>query len=156
MADDDGLGVEEWEIPFKDLEFGRLVGKGNFGCVWEGEYVGAYIEPNGYIKKTPGWEGLHFLHLGDGNLERKMTCLSPLVGTAVAIKKVEQQGVENLPPEYVLDKETAFKYFQRELSVLKYALLFFSSLHPSLVKTSIACHFFSFGVLPLSVTPLCL
>ncbi len=44
MADDDGLGVEEWEIPFKDLEFGRLVGKGNFGCVWEGEYVGAYTE----------------------------------------------------------------------------------------------------------------
>lgn len=96
------------------------------------------------------------MHLGDGNLDPKNDLSVTPVGTAVAIKKVEQQGVENLPPEYVLDKETAFKYFQRELSVLKYAPPFFF-LHPlPFLKAPIFyAIFFSFGaaVLPLCVTP---
>lgn len=40
----------------------------------------------------------------------------------MAIKKVEQQNIENLPEESIMDEELAAKYLQRELSVLKYVL----------------------------------
>jgi serine/threonine protein kinase len=41
---DDGLPEdEEWNIPFQDLEFGKRVGNGNFGCVYKGEYLGAPV-----------------------------------------------------------------------------------------------------------------
>lgn len=35
-----GFGEEDWDMEFEELEFGDLVGKGNFGCVWKGEYIG--------------------------------------------------------------------------------------------------------------------
>eukprot|EP01087_Luapelamoeba_hula_P015462 TRINITY_DN4625_c0_g1_i4.p1 TRINITY_DN4625_c0_g1~~TRINITY_DN4625_c0_g1_i4.p1 ORF type:complete len:522 (+),score=134.37 TRINITY_DN4625_c0_g1_i4:39-1604(+) len=93
-ADDgDGYGIEEWNIEYGDLEFYNMVGKGNFGCVYSGEYI----------------------------------------GTPVAIKKVEQQNVADLPEESVMDEELAAKYLHRELSVLK------SIHHPNVVQFMGVC-----------------
>ncbi|KAL6072799.1 hypothetical protein QOT17_005346 [Balamuthia mandrillaris] len=40
---EDGMAKEMWDIDFEDLEFGKMIGRGNFGKVYQGEYVGTPV-----------------------------------------------------------------------------------------------------------------
>ena len=119
MSDDDGNIKAEWNVNYEDLEFGTMIGKGNFGKVcalpnaWEFESFSSYPTPkiqatSWFSTNIPGVQGRTIWHRC-GYVKRLLrTLFTELFFVDLAIKELLQTD----------DDEENKKYTDREVSML--------------------------------------